>query len=66
MPHMIAGAIGHATLGEADRYTCAADRAGLADQGFDLIADRMNQEQKLTNHPAKFAKRVKSDDKSIL
>ncbi|MEM6624628.1 MAG: tyrosine-type recombinase/integrase [Pseudomonadota bacterium] len=56
-PHMIAAVTGHATLGEVERYTRAADRAGLADQGFELMADRMNQEHKLTNHPARFAKK---------
>lgn len=56
-PHMIAAVTGHATLGEVERYTRAADRAGLADQGFEMMADSMNREQKLTNHPTRFAKK---------
>lgn len=58
-PHEIAAVTGHKTLAEVERYTRAADRAHLADAGFEKLAARSNREQTLTNHPARFAKSEK-------
>ena len=56
-PNEIAAVTGHATLAEVERYTRAADRAGMADQAFAKMKTGLNREQKLTNHPARFVKK---------
>jgi integrase len=56
-PHEIAAVTGHATLAEVERYTRAADRSGMADQAFEKLGQWSKREQKLTNHPARFAKK---------
>jgi integrase len=65
-PNMIAAVTGHTTLKEVARYTRDADRAGMADMGFDLLLKGTGGEQVLTNHPARFVKRasksLKGDD----
>ncbi len=55
-PHEIAAVTGHATLAEVERYTRAAERAGMADSGFAKLGGRMNREQSLANRPTRFAK----------
>ncbi len=61
-PHEIAAVTGHATLAEVERYTRAAERAGMADSGFAKMGSRMNREQNLASHPTRFAK---SDHKRL-
>ncbi len=56
-PHEIQAVTGHRTLKEVERYTRAAARADLADSAFDALDARLNSEQTLTNHPARFAKK---------
>lgn len=55
-PHEIAAVTGHATLAEVERYARAADRSGLADAGFAKLSEWSKSEQKLANHPLRFAK----------
>lgn len=56
-PHQIAAVTGHKTLSEVERYTRAADKASLADTAMGMIPSRSKGEQKLANHPARFAKK---------
>ena len=56
-PHGIAAVTGHTTLSEVERYTRAAERAGMADQAFAKMKTGSNREQKLTNHSKRFAKK---------
>ena len=56
-PHQIAAVTGHKTLSEVERYTRAADKAALADTAMGMIPERSKSEQKLANHPARFAKK---------
>lgn len=55
-PHEIMAVTGHKTLKEVERYAAAAGRARLADTGFDKLSAWSEQEQVLTNHPARFVK----------
>ena len=56
-PHQIASITGHKTLSEVERYTRAADKAALADDAMGMIPARSKGEQKLANHPLRFAKK---------
>lgn len=56
-PHEIQAVTGHKTLKEVERYTAAAGRAGLADIGFQKLADWSKREHVLTNHSKRFAKK---------
>ena len=56
-PHEIAAVTGLATLKEVERYTRAADRAGLVDSGFEKLGARSKREHVVTNHPKRFAKK---------
>lgn len=58
-PNEISAVTGHATLGEVERYTRAADRSGMADAGFEKLTEWSKGEQKLTNHPLRFVKSEK-------
>lgn len=55
-PHQIQAVTGHQTLAEVERYTRAAGRTGLADDAFALMDVWSKREQKLANHPNRFAK----------
>ncbi|MGR3782723.1 MAG: site-specific integrase [Albimonas sp.] len=57
-PHQIQAVTGHQTLSEVERYTREAGRSGLADDAFALMEARPKREQKLANHPARFAKKT--------
>ncbi len=56
-PHQIAAVTGHKTLSEVERYTKAANRAALADTAIGMMPSRSKGEQKLANHPTRFAKK---------
>ncbi len=51
----IASITGHKTLSEVQRYIEAANREGMADDGFAMMVTRPNGEQTLANMPTMFA-----------
>lgn len=55
--HEIAAAGGWKTLKEVERYTRDSDRTRLASSGFAKMGESLKREQKLANHPQRFAKK---------
>ncbi len=51
----IASITGHKTLSEVQRYIEAANREGMADDGFAMMVTRPNGEQTVANMPTMFA-----------
>ena len=53
--HEIMSITGHKTLAEAQRYTKAALREGMADSAMEKLLSRPNQKQTVVNLQARFA-----------
>lgn len=59
--HEIMSVTGHKTLAEVQRYS--AERSRMADSAMEKLHNRLEREQKLANHPGRFAKQALKGNK---